>query len=393
MSWIDDRIEDYRSRLHPDDRDRFDNRYEDALDALDKQEIHDELEANYSLEEDHLELVMAIASAFGHQPVADGYDTGYRFAFTEPLEEQNHELVGEEGVRNGDVLLVKEENGSAKICIVECKAGSSAGRDWVQKLQDIEVIINTDGYRETLKEQLGVDQIVHEQYVLCGKVAQIVSMDYDRLDGDLDIPENYAFWGYDLGDQRIMQVYGNVRDGQLAGAVHDTMDAGKIENPIELTFGDHTLIQLKVLVERLITEKKRNSDDNPFEFTRDEFYNAFDDELQVGFTGDIREEIVGEKVDSLLDAGEDIGLFTTDADRLNTSRDYRILFQGKTIRAVKRAAEDKYFKYNAEVRWKERAFNDVRSDFRPEQTRLSDRDWLAEEDKEQEEGEDSRSAG
>lgn len=376
MSGIDDRIEDYRSRLHPDDRDRFDEEYEDTFDDLDEDAIYDDLDTNYSQEEEHLEIVTAIASAFHHKPVADGYETGYRFAFTEPLEEQNTEAVGDEGVKNGDVLLAKDDDGEAKVCVVECKAGSSAGRDWAQKLEAIEDVINTPEYRETLREQLGVDEIVHEQYVVCGKLTQIISMDYDRLDDDLDIPPNYAFWGYDLGDQMLVQVHGNIRDGQLAGVVNDAMDAGKVENPIEFTFSDHPLTKLKVLIERLINSKRKEEDPNPFEFTREEFRDTFDDELQVGFTGAVREELIGEEVRSLLNTGRDIGLFTTESERLNTSRDYRILFKGRTIMAAKQAAEDKYLSHKTTVKRKERAFIDVRSDFQPEQTRLSEQDWL-----------------
>ena len=375
MSGIDDRIEDYRSRLHPDDRDRFDDEYKDAVEGLDKEAIYDELDTNYGQEEEHLEVVTAIASAFHHRPIADGYETGYRFAFTEPLEEQNTDAVGDEGVRNGDVLLAKEENGKAKICVVECKSGNSSGRDWARKLADIEEAINTDEYRETLKEQLGVNGIIHEQYVVCGKLTQIISMDYDRLDDDLDIPPNYAFWGYDLGDQQLVQVHGNIRDGQLAGVVNDTMDAGKVENPIEFTFGDHTLTKLKVLVERLINNKRKQEDSNPFEFTQEEFREVFEDELQVGFTGDIRERLVDEAVRSRLEAGKEIGLLTTEPERLNTSHGYRILFKGRTVGAAKQAAETKYLSHNTEVKRKERAYDEVRSDFQPEQTRLSERDW------------------
>jgi hypothetical protein len=375
MSRIDNRIEDYRSRLHPEDRDRFDEQYDDAHDELDEDAIYDELDTTYEREEEHLEIVTAIASAFHHKPIADGYETGYRFAFTEPLEEQNSVEVGEEEVKNGDVILAKEDGGSAKICIVECKSGSSAGRDWAKKLEQIEKVVNTDKYREVLRNQLGVDEIVFEQYVVCGKLIQIVSMDYDRIDDDLDIPPNYAFWGYDLGDQQIVQVHGNIRDQRLAGEVNDSMDAGKVENPIEFTFSDHPLTQLKALAERLINTKRKEEDSHPFEFSRTEFYDAFDDELQVGFTGDVRDKLVEQRVDSLLETGCDVDFFTSEPDRLNSSRDYRILFQGQSIKAAKQAAEDKYLAHQSEVKRKERAFEDIKSGFQPQQTRLGEWGW------------------
>lgn len=387
MSRIDKRIEDYRSRLHPEDRDRFDEQYDDVYDELDQDAIYDELDTTYEHEEEHLEIVTAIASAFHHKPIADGYETGYRFAFTEPLEEQNSREVGEEQVKNGDVILAKEDDGAAKVCIVECKSGGAAGRDWAKKLEQIEDVVNTDKYRKVLRDQLGVDEIVFEQYVVCGKLTQIVSMEYDRIDDDLEIPANYAFWGYDLGDQQIVQVHGNVRDQRLAGEVNDSMDAGKVENPIEFTFSDHPLTQLKSLAEWLINTKRKEGDSHPFEFSQSEFYDAFDDELQVGFTGDVRDKLVNQRVESLLETGRDVGFFTSEPDRLNSSRDYRILFQGQSIKAAKQAVEDKYLEHKTEIKRKERAFEDVKSDFQPKQTRLGE--WGGENEEEEDGGENS----
>lgn len=378
MSRIDEQIDDYRSRLHPDDREEFNRLYDEAFNGLDEDEILDELETKFTREEAHLDLVMATASAFHPNPLADGYDSGFQFAFTEPLEEQNSEIVGEEQVRNGDVLLAKrddDDDDEVYICIVECKAGNSAGRDWVQKMDDIRDIINTEQYREALKEQLDAEVICHEQYVVLGKVSQIIAMDYDRLKDDLDIPDNYAFWGYDLGDQQISKVYGNIQEPELARVVNDTMDSGKVSNPIELTFGDHPLIKLRVLAEKIITVHRQDEDPHPFEFNRSKFRRIFDDELQVGFTGEVREELVTNEVDSLLQTGKRIGLITSAPERINTERDYRILFQGQTVKAAKDAAEAKYFNHRSSEKRKERAYADVRDEFQPQQTRLDEDRW------------------
>ncbi|MFP8953143.1 hypothetical protein ACLI4Z_09255 [Natrialbaceae archaeon A-arb3/5] len=387
MSGVDERIEEYRSRLAPDDRREFDQRLETTFDDLEREEIYDELDSELGQSESHLELIIATASAFHQNPIADGYSSGYRFAFTEPLEEQNSDAVGEEEVKNGDVLLAKEEDEDVYLCVIECKAGSTAGRDWVQELEEIEEVINTDGYREKLKEQLGVEgkEIRHEQYVLLGRITQIHSMNYDQIDDDVDIPPNYAFWGYDLGDQQMVNIHGEVRDHELAGVINDSIDAGKIENPINFTYGDHPITKLQVLVEEIVAEKSQDEDEHPFEFDRSEFYEKFDEELQVGFTGEIREQLVEEEVNSLLEAGVEIDLFTTSSDRLKTSRDYRILFKGKRIKAAKRAVETKFLEHRSEVKYKERAFKDVKEDFTPEQTRLDEQDWGDDDEEDDEE--------
>jgi hypothetical protein len=152
------------------------------------------------------------------------------------------------------------------------------------------------------------------------------------------------------------------------------MDAGKVENPIEFTFSDHPLTQIKALAERLINTKRKEGEAHPFEFSRSKFYETFDDELQVGFTGTVRDKLVEQRVDSLLETGRNISFFTSEPDRLNSSRDYRILFQGQSINTAKQAAEDKYLRHKTEVKRKQRAFEDVKSDFQPQQTRLEEWD-------------------
>lgn len=64
MKWADEKIEYYRSRLYKNDRDDFDGLLNDALAALDEDEIRDELEAEISRADDHLELIAEISSGF-----------------------------------------------------------------------------------------------------------------------------------------------------------------------------------------------------------------------------------------------------------------------------------------------------------------------------------------
>lgn len=87
----------------------------------------------------------------------------------------------------------------------------------------------------------------------------------------------------------MVNVHRQVRDPELASVINDSIDAGKIENPINFTFGDYPITQLQPLVEELVVEKQQDDDDHPFEFNRSEFYEKFDGELQVGFTGEARE--------------------------------------------------------------------------------------------------------
>lgn len=377
---MDERMENYRSRLHPNDKEDFDERFEEEYSDLDVAEIRDELHKEYQQSEDHLDLVVAIASGFHQTPLAEGYQSGYEFAFSEPLEERNSEFVGDEEVKNGDVLLVKEDDGDVYLCVVECKAGSNAGRDWVNELEGIEETLSEDQYRETLKSQIGAedDEIRHIQYVLAGRVSEIFAMNYDEIEDDLDIPPNYAFWGYDLGDQALVHIYGEVRDQDLMSVIADSIDTGKVANPIQFTYSDHPLTQLKALIEEMITTNQQENDPHPYEFTKFEFRDTFEQELHVGFSGDVWNELVEKKTEYLLEIGTRIGILTNSSRRLNSNRDYRILFRGSRSKAAKKAAQEKYFEWRTKEKRKERAFEEVKGEFeaRPAQTSLdSEQFW------------------
>lgn len=371
---VDDRVDDYVDRLAPNDRNEFNRRYEEELTDRDFEEIREELVGEYQSDERHLDLVTAAASAFDQDPAAGGHESGYEFAFTEPLEEQNS--LGEEGVSNGDVLLVKEDGIDVYLCIIECKSGTANESEWSGQLADIQDVIETDEYRETLKVQLGIPEgdIRHVQYVLLGYIGQVHGLQEDLLADGEDIPDAHAYWGYDQGDLSIVNMKGEVQVTSLARAVNSPIDAGMVENPIKFIFGDHVLTQLKEMVESLIDEKKKSEDEHPFEFNRSDFLELFDGFLQVGFEGDVRERLVNEKVDTLLEKGLQIGIFTDSNSNLNSRRDYRILFQGQKSQVAKQTTEEKYFDAMAEERRKERAFEAVQEEFSPEQTRWDEWD-------------------
>jgi len=197
-------------------------------------------------------------------------------------------------------------------------------------------------------------------------------MNYDEIDDDLDVPPNYAFWGYDLGDQALMHIHGGVRDQDLMSVIGNSIDAGKVANPIQFTYGDHPLTQLKVLIDKIITTNQQENDPHPYEFTNFEFRDSFEEELYVGFSGDVWNELVENRVEHLLEVGAEIGIFTNSAGRLNSNRDYRILFRGSRSKAAKDDAEEKYFEWRAKEKPKERAFEEIRDEFdtRPAQASL-----------------------
>lgn len=378
--WTDQKVDEFRSRLPQSDLEKFDRRYQEEREDLNTEEIRAELIDSYQQTEDHLDLVRAIASAFHQDPLADGYESGYKFAFTEPLEELNT-LGKQEGARNGDVLLVKENEREVYLCVVECKAGRNAGGTWVNELKDIqETVEERSGNIERLKSQMGVEDkdVKHIQYVLLGKIIQIHSMDFDRLSNEMNIPQEFTFWGCDMRNFSIVNVHGEINDAELASVVEDSIDALKIENPINYTYSDHPLTQLKEVIGALINEKREKSDSNPLEFNESEFVDEFVSGLQMGVGGQERENLIETRVKTLLDIGLKIGILVKSQSKMNTDRDYRVYFQGEKSHVAQTATEEKYFDALAEEKTKERAFKEVREEFEllPEQTHLSDEDWF-----------------
>lgn len=202
MKWVDEKIEYYRSRLHKDDRDDFDDLLDDTLAALDRNEIRDELEAEISRADDHLELIAEISSGFS--PAGEGSNRGYVFAFTEPLEEQNH--LGDENVKNDDILLINEQEDVAYLCVIECKSGTCKGSGWVNELHGIKETLDKGRYCRMIKQQLGIEdkEIKFIQYALAGKLIHTVSMDYEGLcdNEEVDVPNDFAFWDSTLTAKR-----------------------------------------------------------------------------------------------------------------------------------------------------------------------------------------------
>ena len=94
------------------------------------------------------------------------------------------------------------------------------------------------------------------------------------------------------------------------------------------------------------------------------------------------------RVDSLLDTGTKIEVFVDDPDRVQSSRDYRILFRGRKATVAKDAADRKYLDEMAVEKRKERAFDEVSDEFSPNQARLDEEDWFGADGEDEEDEED-----
>ncbi|QGA80884.1 hypothetical protein [Candidatus Nanohalobium constans] len=329
-------------------------KYEEKKSEIDEEAKRKELKNSLKTRKNHDDIVGKISSAFHQAEEAEGSETGYEFAFTEPLEEK--------GLSNADVLLVKDEGDAVKLCIVECKSGSNYS-SWMEQISSIEDVLNEEENKRELKAQIGCRKkdISFIQYVVATNARNLAEVKPDRY--DYDYPSNLAVWGLDEWEQSLYakEDY-NCNDSDLSSKVGDGIDYGKIENPIMYTVSSHPVIILKNVLFELL--KSNQSRSYPKEFNEEEFYDEFNQNLQMGVQGPKRDQLVEEKLDNILYFAEDIEILSDEDVR--STKDYRMKFRGKKPPMVEEAVESKFLK-NRPVRIvSEEAFKEALDEYESE---------------------------
>ena len=283
-------------------------------------------------------------------------------------------------MKNGDVLLAKPDEDSVYLCVVECKGGSYR-RSWVEELSGIAETLNEEN-EEVLKEQLGVPdkELKHVQLVLLAKSSE-ASRARREIDGsdlpsadaaEARTPYDSSVWGCDIFADRIYHELGDVADKRLSEAVKNSVDYAGGQSPVEYVLKDHALIPLRSVIFRIVRQNRAKDDEYPLEFDEDDFHELFSDKLQIGCSGDKRENLVQERSDWLLRKAEEIGIVTDSNDRLQSDRDYRILFKGSNPPTAEEATEDKYIEHEAQRKVNEVAFDRAKDEFDLEQRGLDE---------------------
>lgn len=370
-SWAEEQIEEYKETLIPEDEEKLERAYEESLSDTSAEEVREELAAHVDREETHLELVTAAASAFHQDPLAEGYESGFRFAFTEPLHELNAEATDGEIGKTADLLLVKEEDGDCNLCLVECKTGQ-ATPGWANELDDIAAALEEEEHRDRLlsQAQVSTDELNDIQYVLFGKTNQIHSLNEENLEEECDGELRHAFWGWDRGDQTFVHIHGLVKDPDLSSVVNTPVDAGLVENPIRFTLGEHPLILLRRLIEDILRRNLGDDLEEPMEFTYQDVVNHMEDGVQLGVVEEERRQLIEAKADHLIERGLQVEIFSDSSSKVRSNKDYRIMFPGKNPDVAREETTRKYLDWAAEEKKKLRAFKTAKEEFDPSQRKL-----------------------
>ncbi|AOV95330.1 hypothetical protein AQV86_05430 [Nanohaloarchaea archaeon SG9] len=330
--------------------------YKDFKSEIDEDQKRKELRDSLDTRKTHDSLVGKIASAFHQAEEAEGSDTGYEFAFTEPLEER--------GIPNGDILLVKEEEEGIKLCIVECKSGSKYPK-WFNQISKIKEQLQEEDNRREIKAQIDCrdKEINFIQYVIATSGRNLSDVDPSRYEANY--PDSIAIWGVDEIQQSLYAKNGyTCNDKDIASKVGEGIDYGRVENPIKYTISSHPVIILQSVLFDII---KSNAENSRFkEFNEEEFYEEFEKNLQMGVEGSNKNDLVNGVIESILSFGEDIRIISSDEEDLRGTKDYRIMFRGKKPPMARKAVKEKFLRNRPVRRVAEDAFRQALEKYRNE---------------------------
>ncbi|MBY6293883.1 hypothetical protein GLU60_00635 [Nanohaloarchaea archaeon H01] len=348
--------EDRLSEIPNPSIDKVREKYEEKKSDIDEDAKRKELKDSLETRKNHDDIVGKISSAFHQAEEAEGSETGYEFAFTEPLEEK--------GLSNADVLLVKDEGDSVKLCVVECKSGSKYA-SWLDQISSIEDVLEEEDNRRELKAQIGCreKEISFIQYVIATSSRNLGEIQPDRY--EQEYPDNLAIWGLDeWGNLLHPKEDYNCNDRDLSSKVGEGIDYGKVENPIDYTISSHPVIILKNVLFELL--KSNQSTTHPKDFNEEEFYDEFNENLQLGVQGPKRDEIVKEKVKKILYFARDIEILSKEEEDVKSTKDYRMMFRGKKPTMVEEEVERKFLKNRPVRRVSEQALQEALEEYNEE---------------------------
>lgn len=343
--------------LSPRNQKRFEEEFETNLDEFDEAAIDRKLSATFDEEEEHLKLVQAISAGFHPREGAASSESGFKYVGVNPL------CSVEE--TPADALLVKPEYNAAYCCVVCCEIGGEYQNEWVENVNAVKRVFDSDENRDLLKSQLDIENVdLSFQYVTLTRSDDTVEMDFSVLDRNCEA-DTYAVWSADVEDKWMMYEAGSFVHSKLRNAFSDQLDYMRREDPLKYAVGTHPVFPLEDLVYRIVKEKFEFDHEYKSEFTRGTFYELFDQKLQIRCSGDRREDVVSPEVDRLLDMALKTGVFSADgADLRSAAHDYRIMYSGtRGPDHAEKAVRPKYKDNMAKVWVGQRAYDKTRDEF------------------------------
>ena len=353
--------------LGRDDEADFREEYQDAFSDISAERIRNDLKNTVVQNaREMVESAQALVGGFHPRRAATGQNSEYQFEFMSPLCG-----IGEDG---GDVLLARTDYHSLHLCIVACEIGGETRQDWIQRINGVGELLREQDYRSLLTNQLNCPDrtIATIQYVTLAREIDLVEFEYSRI-GHLVEVDHYAVWERNRENQEFVHRGGDIAHQDLVHSLNDGFEYGRIGAPsIQYLVGSHPILSLEEVVFTLIADHRTLDDDNPQEFTREEFRERFESPLEIGPQGDEYDSVISSEVDRILEFGKEIGLLEDDPDEIDSDCDYDIKFSGEKPTKAKEEVVEKYLSFETPYERGRRAFEQAESRFEAEYSSLDD---------------------
>jgi len=354
----------YYASLRGDDIQRFEDQYKQNLNELDEEAIRDRLKQE--LTDNHspkLELIEAIISGFDQDENAIGTQkSGFSFAFETPLIEEVEDPA--------DVILVQDDFESCSLHVVTCEVGEPKETDWVNRINTIYGQYQVDSNLEKLSNQIGIQSIESIGYSLVSTAPNLRGMDTKQVVQEAE-PDRVSIWSCDRWQRELRHHEGRVGHYKLKKLLESGFDYLKIQNRIEFIVGSHALIGIEEIL-KTILKRSLGDDEHQKEFYQSTFRKVFESHISLGCEGEERESVIDREVARLLHLALEIGILSDESDAINSTKDYRMVFRGKSPERVAKKAEEKYLDTMKTKKREEQAFKHTKSNFDRQQSGFDD---------------------
>lgn len=348
----------YYDTLSKQDKERFEKQFNKTRRNIDFESAKSQAENVFNRRHvEHLRLVEDIASGFDP---ADNVETneGFEFVATDPLCETTR--------TEADVLLVNADYNYVYPCIIFCETEAERSGEWVAHVNEASKVFNESRNQDKLLLQIERPgkEVGGIQYAILTRSQDYRRVDFQELATNCEV-EFVSLWVSSRWEQELWHEEGQLVHQQLGERLEDKIDSGLSNIEINYKIGSHPVLSLRQVLFEII-DGAADSDEYPLEFNRRDFAESFEGGLQILSSGNERDELVESEVNRLLKTGNEIGILSDKGDRINSDRDFRIVFSGGSgPEDAKRATEEKYIDTKSEEEADVIAFRRTKNQFDP----------------------------
>lgn len=364
----------YEEELGRNDKSEFEKLYKKIYRSIDEDRARQSFETNFeATDEAAFRLFRDVVNAFSSKGTASGSNSGFETTIVNPLYEF--------GDAAAEILLAKKQPSGVHLCFVSCNVGGEQADNWRNEINRTSELMSDSEYKEALKTHIQCSDlsIRSVQYVT-------LTRDLDLIDADVEVlkmgtnPDNYAIWKLieselpdgETEDKTIKYHEGKIKVPKLEEVCRNGIDPTLVENDdIRFSLTSHPVFPLGEVCLNLYLNNLDSSEE-PEEFDKSQFDSIYRNKIHTGTNRDKIEEKVDDKIERLVQLGQEYGLFIEDTEI--ESKDYRLRWESEDPGDIKPMVQDKYFKGMIPEETGKLAYERARSQFEQGNYSLDDFD-------------------